>query len=172
MIFELSLNYVIKVVLDYTFLFVFGATAPPPPPQWTRASPFTRFLDHTLRRTTFGRTSLDEWSARRRNLYLTSHEHSQQTNIHAPRWDSSPQSQQASGSRPTPLGRQNMVWIIDSKKRKPHLQKLYCREVTITVIRTAGRYCCNQLSTAELRRYLILKFQCTRTKSSGHNVTV
>jgi hypothetical protein len=36
-------------------------------PQWARASPFTRFLDYTLRRTTAGRTPLDEWSARRRD---------------------------------------------------------------------------------------------------------
>jgi hypothetical protein len=34
-------------------------------PQWARASSFTRFLDHTQRRTRVGRTSLDEWSARR-----------------------------------------------------------------------------------------------------------
>jgi hypothetical protein len=32
---------------------------------------FWRFLDHTQRRITVGRTSLDEWSARRRDLYLT-----------------------------------------------------------------------------------------------------
>ena len=37
------------------------------------ASSFTRFLDHTQRRTTVSRTSLDEWSARRRDLYLTTH---------------------------------------------------------------------------------------------------
>ena len=37
------------------------------------ASSFTRFLDHTQRRTTVGRTPLDEWSARRRDLYLTTH---------------------------------------------------------------------------------------------------
>jgi len=76
----------------------FGATAPPPT-QWTRASTFTRFLDHTQRRTTVGRTPLDEWSASRRDLYLTTH------NIHDrhpwPRWDSNPQSQQASGRRST-----------------------------------------------------------------------
>jgi hypothetical protein len=30
-----------------------------------------RFLDHTQRRTTLGRTHLDEWSARPRGLYLT-----------------------------------------------------------------------------------------------------
>ena len=41
--------------------------------QWAMASSFTRFLDHTHRRTTVGRTPLDEWSARRRDLYLTKH---------------------------------------------------------------------------------------------------
>jgi hypothetical protein len=42
-------------------------------PQWARASSFTRFLDHTQRRSTVGRTPLDEWSSRRRDLYLTTH---------------------------------------------------------------------------------------------------
>jgi hypothetical protein len=42
------------------------------------------FIDHT-RCSTVGRTPLDEWSARRRDLYLTTR-HSQQTNIHAPGW--------------------------------------------------------------------------------------
>ena len=63
-------------------------------------SSFTRFLYHTQRRTTVGRTPLDEWSARRRDLYLTTH------NTHnrhpCPWWDSNPRSQQASGRRPTP----------------------------------------------------------------------
>ena len=31
------------------------------------------FLDHTQRRSTVGRTPLDEWSARRRDVYLTTH---------------------------------------------------------------------------------------------------
>jgi hypothetical protein len=43
-------------------------------PQWARASTFTRFLDHTQWRTTLVRTSLDEWSARRRDLYLTTYD--------------------------------------------------------------------------------------------------
>ena len=30
------------------------------PPQWARASSFTRFPDHTQRRATVGRTTLDE----------------------------------------------------------------------------------------------------------------
>ena len=35
---------------------------------------FLMFLDHTQRRTTVGRTPLDEWSTRRRDLYLTTHD--------------------------------------------------------------------------------------------------
>jgi hypothetical protein len=42
-------------------------------PQWARASSFVRFLDHTQRRTTVGTTPLDEWSARSRDLCLTTH---------------------------------------------------------------------------------------------------
>jgi len=69
-------------------------------PQWARASSFTRFLDQTRRRTTISRTPLDEWSARRRDLYLTSHN---TYNKHpCPRWNLKPQSQQASGRRPKP----------------------------------------------------------------------
>ena len=50
--------------------------------QWAMASSFTRFLDHTQRRTTFGRTSLDEWSARRRVIHLTTHNtHNGQTSM-------------------------------------------------------------------------------------------
>jgi hypothetical protein len=36
---------------------------------------FTRFLDHTQRRAIVGRTPLDEWSARSRDLYLTTDKH-------------------------------------------------------------------------------------------------
>ena len=36
--------------------------------------PFLMFLDHTQRRSTVGRTPLDEWVARRRDLYLTTHD--------------------------------------------------------------------------------------------------
>jgi hypothetical protein len=56
-------------------MFVSGTTAP----QWTRVS-FTMFLDQTQRRTTFGGTPLEKWSARRRDLYLTKHNtHNKQT---------------------------------------------------------------------------------------------
>jgi hypothetical protein len=51
-------------------------------PTRAMASSFTRFLDHTQRRATVGRTPLDEWSARCRDLYLTTHNtHSRQTSM-------------------------------------------------------------------------------------------
>ena len=60
---------------------------------------FLMFLDHTQRRNTVGRTPLDERSARRRDLYLTTHDtHNRQ--ISMPPWDSNPRSQQASGRTP------------------------------------------------------------------------
>jgi hypothetical protein len=42
----------------------------------------SRFLDHTQRRATVGRTPLDEWSIRRRDLYLTTHNtHNRRTSM-------------------------------------------------------------------------------------------
>jgi len=63
----------------YTVRFVcFGATAP----QWARAFSFTMFLDHTQRSTTVGSTPLDEGSARRTDLHLTTHNtHNRQTSM-------------------------------------------------------------------------------------------
>ena len=42
-------------------------------PKQAKISSFLGFLDHTQRRITIGSTSLDEWSVRRRDLYLTTH---------------------------------------------------------------------------------------------------
>jgi hypothetical protein len=58
------------------------------------------FLIHTKRLTTFSRTLLDEWTARRRDLYLTTHN---THNKHScARWDLNPQTQQAICRRHTP----------------------------------------------------------------------
>jgi hypothetical protein len=65
--------------LAYYLLLYVWRDSPPP---WTRASSFTRFLYQT-RHTKVGRTPLDEWSIRRRDLYLTTH------NTHN-RWTSMP----------------------------------------------------------------------------------
>ena len=51
-------------------------------PSQVMASSFLRFLNHTQQRTTVGRTPLDEWSARRRDLYLTPHNtHNKETSM-------------------------------------------------------------------------------------------
>jgi hypothetical protein len=57
-------------------------------------------FDVTLRHTTLDRTPLDECSASCRDLYLTTHN---TRDIHPwPRRDSNPQSQKATGRKPTP----------------------------------------------------------------------
>jgi hypothetical protein len=59
----------LDLVLFDTFFLCCGAATQHgswPPHSWG-------FLDHTQRRTTVGRTTLDEWSNRRRDLYLTTH---------------------------------------------------------------------------------------------------
>jgi hypothetical protein len=53
---------------DATFSFFWRNS-----PQLARASSIMRFLIHTHRCTTVSRTLLDEWSARRKDLYLTTH---------------------------------------------------------------------------------------------------
>jgi len=55
-----------KLYISIIFLWRCGPTR-------AMASSFLLFLDHTQRHTTVGRTSLDEWSGRRWDLYLTTH---------------------------------------------------------------------------------------------------
>jgi hypothetical protein len=51
------------------------------------ASSVLRFTDHTQWNDTVGWTPLDEWSARRRDLYLTNTQHSQQTSMPPARFE-------------------------------------------------------------------------------------
>jgi len=68
-----ALFWVIKSLIF--FLWCCGTTR-------ARASSFLGFLDHTQRRNTVAGTPLDEWSARRRDLYLTTHNiHNRQTSM-------------------------------------------------------------------------------------------
>ena len=56
------------------FLWLDSPRGPRPPHRW--------IFEITLRHTTLGRTSLDEWSTRRRDLYLTTHNsHKRQTSM-------------------------------------------------------------------------------------------
>ena len=64
-------------VLNFSFFFLWRCD-----PTRAMASSFLRFLDHTQRRIAVGRTPLDAWSARRRDLYLTTHNtHNRQTSM-------------------------------------------------------------------------------------------
>ena len=58
-------------LLHFFFLLARQPPSGPWPPPHSRG--FLWFLDHTLRHTTVGWTPLDEWSARRRDLYLKTH---------------------------------------------------------------------------------------------------
>jgi hypothetical protein len=69
--------YLFFYLFLFIYLFILSQI-----PQWARAPSFTRFLDHTQRRTTVSRTPLYEWSVRRRDLYLTTHNaHNRQTSM-------------------------------------------------------------------------------------------
>ena len=68
-------------------------------PSWVMDFSFLRFLYHTQRHTTVGRTTPDKWSARRRDFWL--HTTLTADRKQCLRWDSDPQSQQPSGRRLT-----------------------------------------------------------------------
>ena len=139
---------------------------------------FTRVLDNT-RHTTVGRTPLDEWSARRRDLYLTTYttekrpcpqwESNLESQPYVPdntrywqqthpwhRWDSNPQSQQASGRRP------RSYWD------RPQLSfTLYCY---ISLMRNCVNYCSflwqwlfgTPVSSDEILSYLRCNITCVQ----------
>jgi len=61
-------------------------------PKRVMAFSFKRFIDHTQRRITVGRTPLDECPSRRRDLYRTKH-NNQNRQTPMPRRDANPKSQ-------------------------------------------------------------------------------
>jgi len=62
-----------------------------------------RSLDHTQRHTTVGMTPLDEWPARRRNLYLTTHNtHNRQTSMRPVRFEPT-----------SPVGERPQTYVFD-----------------------------------------------------------
>ena len=70
-------KYIISYVYIYFFFLLWRCG-----PTRVMAFSFLRFLYHTQRRSTVGRTPLDEWSARRRHIYLTKHNtHNRQTSM-------------------------------------------------------------------------------------------
>ena len=67
----LQIKDLVDCAIIYIYIYIFNIWCDNP--QWVMASSLTRFLDHTHWRPTVGRTPLNEWSARRRDLYLTTH---------------------------------------------------------------------------------------------------
>jgi len=87
------------------------------------ASSFNKFLYHTQRRTTFGRTPLDEWSARLRDLYLTTHNtHNRQTSMPSVRFE------------PTiSAGELLQTYAWDCAVNRTDLLSIYARHIWITL---------------------------------------
>ena len=117
------------------------------------ASSFLRFLDHTQRRITVGRTPLDEWPARRRDLYLTTH-NTRNTQTSMPPVGFEPTI--SAGERPqtyaldrtaTGTGYIFTVWCLNLPgeilhKKKNHSDernKCFNRRITIINLLTIGR---------------------------------
>jgi hypothetical protein len=72
---ETFCNSLFHIVAFYYNIFLWRCD-----PTRVMTSSFLKFLDHTQQRTTVGKTPLDEWSARCRDLYLTTHNtHNRQT---------------------------------------------------------------------------------------------
>ena len=82
--------------------FFYGVTAPSGP-----GPPYYWGCTITLRHTTFGRITLEEWSARHRDLYLTTH-NTRKRQASMSQRDSNPQTQKTNG-RPTPYTEQPLV---------------------------------------------------------------
>ena len=93
-------------------------------PMRAMASLFLMRLDHTQRRNTFGRTLLDERSARCRDLYLTTHNtHKEQTAM--PSVGFEPAIPARKRPRPTPY----TAWLLglaEMKWTSPNLQISFC----------------------------------------------
>jgi hypothetical protein len=71
-------------MLIYMCIYIYIYIFPPPPPVAQQPPVGQGLVIITRRHTTLGRTPLDEWPAQRRDLYLTTHNTVQETDIHAP----------------------------------------------------------------------------------------
>jgi hypothetical protein len=80
------------------------------------------FLGNTRRHTTVGRTPLDEWSARRRNLYLTTHNtHNRQASISTVGFEPTISGRQAAADlrlRPGGHRDRHIRWIFNIREKQ------------------------------------------------------
>jgi hypothetical protein len=87
-------NSIRRVIARKFFIMQQPPRGPPGPPHYPGCT-------ITLRHTILARAPLDEWSARRRDLYLKTHKLTRDRRL-CPRRDSNQKSQQTRGRRPTP----------------------------------------------------------------------
>ena len=96
-------------------------------PQWATASLFTGLLDHTQRSTTHGKTPLDEWSARRRDLYLTTHNnHNRQKSMPPVRFEPTISAWERPKNYAWDRDAFGMIWqYISNKEQRLNWSKFY-----------------------------------------------
>ena len=104
---------------------------------------FLMFLDHTKRGSTVGRTPLDEWSARRRDLYLTTH-YTHNRQIAMPSVGFEPKI--SAGERPQAT-RPMRTWV----RIPPGTWIFVCYECRVL----SGRGLCDELITRPEESYLL-----------------
>ena len=109
---------------DYLDCLFLGSTDPSGP-----GPPHYRGFTITLRHTTFGRTSLDEWSAHHRDLYLTTHNtHNRQTSVLPVGFE--PAVQQASGRRPSPYYLNCRWYMFHKQGFRTSVNLWFCKRVS------------------------------------------
>jgi hypothetical protein len=82
-VYTVSVQLYVGITTCINFYIGRPCTTQQHPPPVGHGPPHYRCFPIALRHTTVGRTPLDEWSARRRDLYLTTHNtHNRQTSIH------------------------------------------------------------------------------------------
>ena len=139
-------------------------------PQRVMTSSFLRFLDHTQQRNTVGRTPLDEWSARSRDLHLTIHNTQNTQNSMPP-----------VGFEPTtPAGERPQTYALDRAPTGTGLLISYFLICTIKIINfrqsrskwTVGRSVLHHLSFIFLLKkcqFCIIHFGCCGHKPSNRD---
>ena len=112
--------------------------------------PFLMYLDHTQRRSIVGRTPLDEWSARRRDLYLTTHNiHNRQTFMSSAGFKTAiptgewPQThaldRSATGIGDWPYALQPNIWLVPCLKFPTCSRTSHLHDITANFHAVAGR---------------------------------
>jgi hypothetical protein len=111
-------------------------------PLWVSAASFWRFRDHTQGHNTVGRTPLDEWSARRRDLYLTNTQHLQETDIQTPGRirTRSPSKRSAVDTRLRPLRHLDRRRNLFKKLKFFSLQSQYILSIPLFVVNNKNKF--------------------------------